>query len=95
MVEQTPQEVEDVIDDWENADIDDMTKKIATKDIVPATAGGKALRLDEEDLDNEDLDTTISSKAKSMKETTKVKNPTKASKQEEEKGGGDVFGQAA
>lgn len=72
-----------------------MTKKIATKDIVPATAGGKALRLDEEDLDNEDLDTTISSKAKSAKDITKVKNAIKASKQEEEKGGRDVFGQAA
>lgn len=61
---------------------------------MPATAGGKALRLDEEDVDNEDLDTTISSKAKSTKETAKVKNAIKSSKVEEEKGG-DVFGQAA
>lgn len=80
MVEETRQEEEDIIDDWESATIDDMTKKIASKDIVPATAGGKALRLDEEDVDNEDLDTTISSKAKSTKETAKVKNAIKSSK---------------
>jgi len=65
---------------WENADIDDMTKKIASKDIVPATASGKVLRLDEEDVDNDDLDTTISSKAKSTKELVKTKNVTKQSK---------------
>jgi hypothetical protein len=57
-----------------------MTKKIASKDIVPATASGKVLRLDEEDVDNDDLDTTISSKAKSTKESVKTKNVTKQSK---------------
>jgi hypothetical protein len=57
-----------------------MTKKIASKDIVPATASGKVLRLDEEDVENDDLDTTISSKAKSTKESVKTKNVTKQSK---------------
>ena len=52
-----------------------MTKKIAQKDIAPATSGGKVLRLDEEDVDNEDLDTTISSKAtKLASEQSKTKN---------------------
>jgi hypothetical protein len=67
-----------------------MTKKIAQKDIVPATTGGKALRLDEEDVDNEDLDTTISSKAKSTKEQPKIKNTLKSGNNEESKGG-NVF----
>ena len=49
-VEETPQEDEDVIEDWDQADIDDLTKNIAKKDILPA-AGGKAIRLDEEDVD--------------------------------------------
>jgi len=75
-----------VIDDWENADIDDMASKIASKDLVPATGTGKIIRAEEEDRDDEDLDTTTSTMKKPSKETAKVKNAIKASKVEEEKG---------
>lgn len=68
-----------------------MTKKIAQKDIVPATSVGKVLHLDEEDAEIGDLDTTISSKAVSAKEQPKVKNPIKISKNEEEKGNNNLF----
>ena len=88
------EEEEDVIEDWENEDIDVMAKKIASKDILPATAGGKIIHLDEEDRDDDDLDTTVSS-LQSKKDQNKLKSLTKANKKEEEEKGGDVFGQAA
>ena len=66
----------DVVDDWENADIDDMASKIAAKEIVSATAGSKIVRKDEED--NEDLDTTVSSKDSRIgKDAAKLKNAIK------------------
>jgi hypothetical protein len=37
------------VDDWENADLDDIASKIEKKDIKPSTAGGKAVRDDDED----------------------------------------------
>ena len=88
------EEEEDVIEDWENEDIDVMAKKIASKDILPATAGGKIIHLDEEDRDDDDLDTTVSS-LQSKKDQNKLKSLAKANKKEEEEKGGDVFGQAA
>ncbi len=66
-----------MIDDWENADIDDMASKIASKEVTSTTGTGKIIRADEEDRD-EDLDTTISKKP--SKETSKVKNAIKSSK---------------
>ncbi len=38
-------------DDWENADIDEMAQKIASNEVKPATAGGKVIRVDEEEED--------------------------------------------
>jgi hypothetical protein len=57
---QQPEEEEDVVDDWEIADVDEVVSKIASKPIVPATATGKAIHVDEED---DDLDTSVSTKA--------------------------------
>jgi hypothetical protein len=41
---------EDVVDDWENADIDDMAQKLATKEVKQtATTTTKGTRKDEEE----------------------------------------------
>jgi hypothetical protein len=44
-------EEEDVVEDWENADVDELANKIVQKDIIPAA--GKGLRLDEEEGDDD------------------------------------------
>ncbi len=76
------QEEEDVIDDWENADIDDMAQKISTKAIAPATS--KVIV-----QENEDEEEQAQSKS-NVKAQQKMKKEIKQAKQEEEKGG-DVF----
>lgn len=69
-----------------------MTSSIASKDINPATAGGKALRMDEEDID--DLNTTAGSSLTSKQSQAKLKSQVKSTKEEEKQPDGDVFARA-
>ena len=66
------------MDDWENADVDEVVSKIASKPIVPATATGKAIHVDEED---DDLDTSVSTKA-SKATSQKIHKEIKKAKQQ-------------
>eukprot|EP00347_Sterkiella_histriomuscorum_P017153 403350465 len=85
------EEEEDVIDDWENADIDDMTNKIQQKSAKQSSLqGGKAIREDEEEdklqqeAQQEKLQKTIQAQAKAKKQVVA-----------EETKGGDMFDRAA
>ena len=81
-------------DDWENADIDEMAQKIAAKEVKPATAGGKVIRVDEEEED--EIEDKKQKQTKPGKDQVKLKQAIKVSKEEEKTGGGgDVFGKAA
>jgi hypothetical protein len=42
------------VDDWENADVDKLAENIVTKAVQPASAGGKAIRVDKEEEDEEE-----------------------------------------
>lgn len=86
------EEEDDVIEDWENADIDDMASKIASKS-VSTTATGKTIRLDDDEGD--DANEGADSKSKHGKDIHKIKNALKQSKEEEKiNTGGDVFDRA-
>ena len=61
------------MDDWENADIDDVAAKIASKQIVPATA--KGIHINEEE--DEDLDSTQSTIKSNAKAQAKIKDKIK------------------
>lgn len=77
-------------EDWDKEDIDEMAAKIASKQVNPATTGGKIIRgADEEDEDEAEL---LKRQAKKGKDQQKIKNAVKASKEEEKTGAG-VFDQ--
>ena len=63
-----------MVDDWENADIDDVAAKIASKQIVPATAKGIHIKEEEEE---EDLDSTQSTIKSNAKAQAKIKDKIK------------------
>lgn len=69
-----------------------MASKIASKNVQPTTALGKAIRMDEEDKDEHDGKVT----KHVGKDQVKIKNAVKQSKEEEKiaQGGGDVFARA-
>jgi hypothetical protein len=71
-----PVEEVDIVDDWENADIDDLASKIVTKEVMPSTATGKAIRQDEEDKDEVEVTHKVG------KDQMKIKASIKQAKEE-------------
>lgn len=67
-----------------------MVSKIANKDLT-TSATGKVIRTAEDEQDDE-----VDTKQKTGKDTQKIKNAIKQSKEEEKQGGGgDIFGKAS
>lgn len=80
-----------MIDDWENADIDDMTNKITHKSAKQtSTTGGKAIREDEEE--DKLQEEAKQEKLQQAKLNTHAKQHKKT---QEETKGGDMFDRAA